>query len=671
MALGSDPNPLHGRDPGFKATDIAAIHAIAQAAVDVELFTIPLYMTSLYSIQGMHQITSQGNDFYKGRLWPGPAPTANPRTANEKAFNIIFSVFIQEMLHLQLASNIATAIGLTPTYTGPALQNKNHGWICYGPTLTVIPYIIDLQDTKEHKDVVVNLGPVSEDQLKLFLAIEEPEKVAKDYIDPDKIGKYFPKVPFANWAPKQPLPMFGTIGWMYQCYKDYLDIEYSDGSTLWEALYGAGQKKGAQQNDLFNNFVAGGHPMREFMGFESTVALTYPDIAKQQIIQMMNAITDQGEGATLKFRLMQARALNLLQAVAPSYQSSQPALESDYPSFSDTGKLEDSADAKARYENDKLDHYERFQLVNAMLSEIVTWPHWLASHGAWKAEDLQTPDYPGPGPYHLPTTQQTADALNALAQAPGEANYTLLSHASIGAIAGVTTVLDNYWNAEKQAKQTVLFPMPSMGGSGDRMAICWAVFGRAPDLALGLAPPAKDTLFHACQSLDFNGQGTNDCANIAIFHTCKGSNNCRAQGGCGFVQTFEGGGAPSNCSTQVRADTMLAVRTFGGCNPFADGPYSAPSDNKCGSFGGCAVPISAYQLYPKSGHMQLFDYVRESDGSWKSVEIDGAQIDFAKGMAVHAVAYEAYAKVMQHRGKTVPANPAPPNTLRLAFPPST
>jgi hypothetical protein len=82
--------------------------------------------------------------------------------------------------------------------------------------------------------------------------------------------------------------MFGTIGWMYQCYKNYLEIEYSDGSsTLWEALYNAGQKKGAQQNDMFNNFVAGGHPMREFMGFESTVALTYPVIAKQQIVQMM------------------------------------------------------------------------------------------------------------------------------------------------------------------------------------------------------------------------------------------------------------------------------------------------------------------------------------------------------------------------------------------------
>lgn len=668
MALSSDLSALRNRDPKFKATDIAAIRAIAQAAVDVELFTIPLYMTSLYSIQGMHQITSQGNDFYKGRLWPGPAPSSNPTTANQRAFNIIFSVFIQEMLHLQLASNIATAIGVTPTYTSSALQNKEHGWICYGPTLTVIPYIIDLKDTKEHKGVYVDLGPVSPDQLKLFLAIEEPEKVADQYIDPDKIGKYFPKVPFENWSSSQPLPMFGTIGYMYQCYKDYLDIEYSDGTTLWRAVF----NPKAQQNDMFNDFVAHGHPMREFMGFEATVALTYPDIAKQQIVQMMNAITDQGEGATLKFRMLQARAHNLM-AVAPDYQSSDPALRSDYPSFSDTGQLEPSADAKARYENDKFDHFERFQMVAAMLPEIVTWPQWLRAHGPWTAKDMQTPDYSLSSQYDLPTTEQTAQALNALANDPGGKNYQLLTGAAVGAIAGVTTVLDDYWNATKQAQKPVAFPMPSMGGSGDRMAICWAVFGKAPDLSIGLAPPPQDTLFHACQSLDFDTLGTNSCADVAIFHTCKGSNNCRAQGGCGFVQMVSGGGncSASNCSTALKTDTMLEVRTFGGCNPFSNGPFSAPSDNKCGSLGGCAVPISAYQLYPSSGFMQLYDFVKQPDGGYKAVVIDGAQIDFGKGEPVHAVAYKAYQKVMVHRGKTVPDNPPAPDTLRLVFPPST
>jgi hypothetical protein len=124
----------------MKNTDKAAVRAIAQAAVEVELFTISLYLTSLYSIQGMHQITSQGNHFYQDRLWPGGATTADPQSANERAFNIVFSVLIQEMLHLQLAANMATAIGVTPNFTSTALQSDIHGWTCYFPGNSIIPH---------------------------------------------------------------------------------------------------------------------------------------------------------------------------------------------------------------------------------------------------------------------------------------------------------------------------------------------------------------------------------------------------------------------------------------------------------------------------------------------------------------------------------------------------
>src|SRR4051812_42611214 len=91
--------PVTDRPLSDFATDKSALYAIAQAAVNVELFTIPLYMTSLYSLHGTHQITG-ANDFYKGRLWPGMATTVNADTPNKKAFNGIFSVFIAEMLHL-------------------------------------------------------------------------------------------------------------------------------------------------------------------------------------------------------------------------------------------------------------------------------------------------------------------------------------------------------------------------------------------------------------------------------------------------------------------------------------------------------------------------------------------------------------------------------------------
>ncbi|HWF77247.1 MAG TPA: ferritin-like domain-containing protein [Caulobacteraceae bacterium] len=673
------------RDPSNKAVDAAALRAIAQAAVEVELFTIPLYMTALYSIQGMHQITGAGNSFYQGRLWPGPATVAEPASANEKAFNIVFNVFIQEMLHLQLAANMATTInpqGAAPNFTSPALMNPaTHAWTCYGPELTVIPHIIDLKDTINQQDVKVNTAGLTREQLQLFLAIEQPDGIARGDIQPDKIGDYFPPVPFANWQPGQDLPMFGTIGYMYQCYFDYLNLKYSDGSSLWDEVF----YEGGQQNDEFNSFDGAGHPMREFMGFEASVAQTYPDIAFAQMGLMMDAITDQGEGSTLVEKLRFAHAGNL-QATRREYQASIPALRSDYPSYSDTGTLEPSADAAARGDNDKKDHYECFkEILQVYVDDVVLWPAWLATHGPWTAADLTTTGYVA-NP-QIPSPDDVAGSLNLLANPPpGSPDYyKLLSQASGGAIAGVTTVLDQFWSAQAQSASPVPFPFPSMSGSGDRMAICWAVFGKAPDLSIGLDPPKPDVLYHSCQGIDYNATGgnigTNSCAEVTVFHSCRGSNGCHAQGGCGFVQPTTGGG---NCSASMSTASAKSTREFGapnrctppqapnlatmgGCNPFAGPAYSPPGDNKCVTFGGCAVPISASQVFPRSGNMQLYKFVQVG-GKWTSQELTGQKIDFAVGENVHDIAWKAYFEVMQP-GTTPP--PPKPTPLRLAFPPST
>jgi hypothetical protein len=63
------------RDSKYKAADLSCLRAIAQAAINVELFTIPLYMSGLYSIQGTHQI-ADSSKLYPGRYWPGLGPTA-------------------------------------------------------------------------------------------------------------------------------------------------------------------------------------------------------------------------------------------------------------------------------------------------------------------------------------------------------------------------------------------------------------------------------------------------------------------------------------------------------------------------------------------------------------------------------------------------------------------
>jgi uncharacterized membrane protein YgcG len=670
------------RDPKFKFTDLGALQAIAQAAVEVELFTIPLYMTSLYSIEGMHPITGRNSNLYLGRLWPGAKSSACPSGPNEEAFNIVFSVFIQEMLHLQMAANMATVVGIAPDFT--SLQDQHYGWTCYGPDLHIIPHIIDLRDTKSNADLTVNVGPLDEPRIRLFLAIEQPEEQAKADIQPDKEKDYFPAAPFADWTRGQPLPLFGTIGWMYQCYYDYLNLEYSDGSSLWEMIWGNIQSRPPVQNDIFNA-VSSGHPMREFLGFNTQIATTYPDIALEQMASMMDAITDQGEGAVIE------RKPQLLQAVLPRYCPDDDALRSDYPSYDDKGALQPSSDAAARFGNDGKDHYERFGEVQEMIRSgaITTWAT-AGKAGKWQASDLKTADYDqNPNNAKLPSADDIAAAMNRMAE-DAAASHTLLSQAAVGAIAGVTTVLNDYWNPP-QGQSAPLFPYPSMTGSGDRMAIAWAVLGTCPDLSQGIGQPDPNTLYHACQGLDFEAPGGNNCANVDIFHSCKGSNHCHAQGGCGFVQATTGGG---NCSNSgggggggggggscgggggcggggLQGSTALSLRAFGGlCGgpPVDTNLYSAPSDNKCKGFGGCAVPISDCQLYPKAGKMQVYDFTQDSTGKITSVPI--GDIEFAYADKVADVAYKAFSAVIENRKQPVPPQ-AKANDLRLVFPPST
>jgi len=142
---------------------------------------------------------------------------------------------------------------------------------------------------------------------------------------------------------------------------------------------------------------------------------------------------------------------------------------------------------------------------------------------------------------------------------------------------------------------------------------------------------------------------------VEIFHTCRGSNNCHAQGGCGFVQPVGGGG---NCGSAVVTRGGVEGGVGGGCGLPPQNLYSAPSDNKCSGFGGCAVPISASQVLPNAGRMQLYDFVPDDSGKggWMSVAFGDPMI-YQRGEKVHDVAYRAYQAVMAHRGKPAPADP--------------
>jgi hypothetical protein len=650
---------LKDRPAANKDTDKAALQAIAQAAIDVELFTLPLYMVSMYSIQGMHQITSKGNDFYRGRLWPGASPARDPSSSpNAAAFNHFFSVFIDEMLHLQLASNIAKALGVMPSYNGKALVDANYGWVCYGPENTVLPHIFDFKDTiEDYNDIKVKLDALTVEQNRLFLAIEENEEDAKKIIDPDKAGKYFPVAPFENWKVGDELPMFGTIGWMYKCLWQYIEIVYDDGTSLFEYVF----NRGTLERDLFNASSSYHKPEYPKMPTMASGEVSVPN-AMENILNMINAITDQGEGEGVAEWIRRMRGLLQYAPVEGQFRPDEEALNFDYPNYTDTGVQDNPSGNKvARCESGALDHHDRFLAIDALLKAggVVTWDQWHAAGNKWTAEMLMTneQDYKA-NKWNLPPAEDIASALNNLKA--NDANYKVFSQAAAGSIAGITRVLGGFWTAE-----TTGFPSPSMYGSGDRVSICWAVFGRYPDITAGIAEKTTGQMYHACQGLDLgSGGGADTCAEVAVFHSCRGSNTCKAEGGCGFVQVQ---GQSQLCGHKVLLEHLQPTLQAQASGVL----YSAPSDNKCASFGGCAVPISASQLYPEPGpgeevaFMEVYDFVGQTAAPQKI-----GLLRYEVGDRVYDVAWQAYVKVLEHRKQPIPDKPDD-SELRLAFPPST
>lgn len=654
--------PLANRDLANLAADMAAVSALGQGAVNVEMFTLPLYMCAMSSIQGTHEINSKDTQYYQGRVWPGMSPTAalNP-TTNQQAYNTIFSVFIQEMLHLQLAANLSAVLGVKPRFfDGTLLENETTGWGCYGPENTVIPHIIELRDTTNATAVKVNLGELNADQITLFKCIEQSHEQALENIKPEAREKYFPEVPFAGWtAPstEKDLPLFGTIGWMYYCLVSYLAMEYTDGENLWEKMFKSEHLN--RQRDLFNMKSTSHAP--EYPGMPGGITKQDAKEAAVEGLAILSGICDQGEGGIGNILDMvtthfQARGEVESGYVHPRFQPDNLALQEDYPSYDAHGnETGGSADGFARTVGDTFDHWSRFDSLSALIekSDFLTWAQWFAAGNTWQAADLTDADYdPATAPKNIPSPREVAEALNELRGQSDE--KAILSHIVVGAIEGINRVLTDSWG-----DSNVQFPYPSMAGSGDRMSFYWAVFGEAPDLSRGIGTPSGDQLHHACQALSYGNPGA-DCAAQEVFHTCRGSNACKAQGGCGFAQSTQGGGG---CGSQrVQDAKRYAGNSCGGPTPTA-AKYTAPNDNQCGAFGGCAVPISASQLYPHDGMMELVDVLASDRHPL-------GQLPFQKGESVYDIAWRAYATVMESHQQD-PGEKPTPNALRTALPPST
>ncbi|MBP2326612.1 hypothetical protein JOF56_006997 [Kibdelosporangium banguiense] len=162
------------------ATTPRDLHKSLQAAVVLELATIPPYLTAYYSLK------------------PGE---------NDDVADLVRSVVIEEMLHLTIAANVLNAVGGCPVFDSREV---------------VLDYPAPLP-MGTVSGLKVHIGPMSIGQTELFMAIEQPEDPIADRPGDDVVTigdfyaaiiekiKEFGEPAFATpSAPQVTAPWFGS-----------------------------------------------------------------------------------------------------------------------------------------------------------------------------------------------------------------------------------------------------------------------------------------------------------------------------------------------------------------------------------------------------------------------------------------------------------------------------
>lgn len=183
-----DPSSLPTVDPVVRRIPVSDgslddLHSVLQAATNLELWTIPLYLTALSSIQSDDsQIALPPDRVRRG----GRTTTTVSR--------LIVSIALQEMYHLQLAGNIARMFGVAPRLDWPVYER-------------CIPYVIGLPP-----GVRVALGTANDvNTLRLMLAVETPEDPFHGPHHPqDRDVPWFPFIQY-DAAGQPAYPSIGTL----------------------------------------------------------------------------------------------------------------------------------------------------------------------------------------------------------------------------------------------------------------------------------------------------------------------------------------------------------------------------------------------------------------------------------------------------------------------------
>lgn len=128
-----------------------------QYAVDLEFWTIPFYMSAMYSIID--------------------------RTSD--AYQLIQSIVNQEMLHLQLAANVGNAYGYSPTFHAPV----------YDGTIPHIDFNLDHPNPVAlFSPYSAEIGPLDHARINAMCLVEYPDWVGQDVVNLNDNVREYPNI---------------------------------------------------------------------------------------------------------------------------------------------------------------------------------------------------------------------------------------------------------------------------------------------------------------------------------------------------------------------------------------------------------------------------------------------------------------------------------------------
>lgn len=506
----------------FSSNDAKLLKAHLQAVVRVEFVTIPLYLTAVYSFtEAALAYSSDGGN-------------TNPLYSAQQE---VLSVAVQEMLHLQLASNICNAFGVTPQI--PQLNVKPGQVI-------VVPHLEPTPGTP-FTTTIGNLPDV----IAALIAIEKP--AASGFPPPNK------EVIYQSIADLY----HATLVLLNRYMRAY-------------ALVAPGDDPHFRPNNKQVNYAT----------FQSTYPMIPTIATRLDVGTAANAITDQGEGglvATAAGGLFQSApqggVLPQFQPVAGS-RFARWGAQSHYDRFLEVqatvAKNQGASQIAGSPSDPKLPNGQSmfYQPNGAKSTDL---PSWAPSAAVLQKSASVIWSY-------LTDAMQKGFARGTLQADSGQTTTTPGFNDAMLAFKYITPMLwqwgkvigyqytEGVTGQQAQAAMDAADPLSLFHWDGTTAALRakWAKAGTPLNACQGL---------NECSGRGWGGiattKGDGACA-TADLHTCGGNNDCSAQGGCGFLSSVPGSGV------LPPADQWI------------------PGENTGAATGGCQTPIGPLQVFDRT-----------------------------------------------------------------------